>query len=110
MENNSQGVELSEHFPSLAAELSEGLTKIDERALADSIEGLRVFGRCECGQRNCGTFYARPRNEWDGQALRQVIPAVHRLMAIDIHADDIVCVEFLDRPDVVAFLDKYFGQ
>lgn len=98
---------LKEFFPALASELKDGLVEIGEHALSESIDGLEIHGRCRCGQRNCGTFYTRPRAEWLGSELRQVIPAVHRLMAIDVWDNCIVCIEFLDRADVVACLDQW---
>jgi hypothetical protein len=88
---------LSKLFPSLADEVKQGLLEINERSLADSIGQLEICGRCQCAQRNCGTFYTRPREEWIGQPLRQVVPYVHRMIAIDVHEDRIVCLEF-SRP------------
>jgi hypothetical protein len=101
---------LTDGFPALASELEMALRAIGEQSLADQIPTIEVCGRCECGQRNCGTFYTKPTAEWEGQRLRQVIPQVNRLIALDVCGNDIVCVEFLDRRDVIAFLDKHLGQ
>ena len=97
-------------FPALAVELKLGLAEIGEDSLSESIDGLEIHGRCGCRQRNCGTFYTRPRTEWLGEQLRQVIPRVDRLMAIDVWDGSIVCVEFLDRADVIAHLDQWESQ
>ena len=78
-------------------------------ATAKTVDGLQVFGRCACGDSGCGTFYARPCEEWLGRPLRLVIPEVPGLYAIDVCAEAIVCVEFLDRADVEAFLDEAVG-
>ncbi|MDD9939530.1 MAG: hypothetical protein OXU20_00580 [Myxococcales bacterium] len=96
--------------PALANALRDGLVSVGEHALADSIGALRVTGRCQCGQADCGTFYAKPRGEWLGQQLKQLLPDVPGLEAIDTLDGEIVCVEFLGRDDVVAFLDRHLGQ
>ena len=96
--------------PALAEALRDGLIAVGERALADSVGTLRVAGRCQCGQADCGTFYAKPRDEWFGQQLEQVVAEVPGLIALDTLRGEIVCVEFLGRADVVAFLDRHFGQ
>jgi hypothetical protein len=93
--------------PDLVDELQTGLVAIDEQELAASVPQLEIHGRCGCRQRNCGTFYTRPREDWLGQKLRQVIPLVRKLLAIDVFDGTIVCIEFLDRPDVVDFLASH---
>jgi len=104
------GVLLSAANAALAQALYDGLIAVGERALAESVGTLRVAGRCQCGQPGCGTFYAKPRDEWFGQQLEQVVAEVPGLIALDTLRGEIVCVEFLGRADVVAFLDRHLGQ
>ena len=91
----------------MAEELRRGLLAAGEAELARDIAQLTIHGRCDCRQRDCGTFYVRPRDEWWGQPLRQLVLEVHRLIAIDMLGGSMVCIEFLGRRDVVEFLDSH---
>lgn len=96
-------------MPSVADELERGFAAIGELELARIVESMEIFGRCACGDRDCGTFHTRPGAEWTGKRLRQMFPPVRRLIAVDVHDHRVVCVEFLGRRDVVAALDAHLG-
>jgi hypothetical protein len=55
-------VYLRDVFPDLVRSLRDWLRRIGERALAESIRELRIYGRC-CDAPLCGTFYCLPLDE-----------------------------------------------
>jgi hypothetical protein len=88
-------------FPFLVDELSKGLLSIGERGLARSVSDLEIVGRCDCDNQGCGAFYTVEKNQWAAREnLRQVVPAVKGLYAIDVLDKQIVCVDFIGRMDV----------
>ena len=87
-------------FPFLIDELSDGLTKIGERDLAKSINNLEIVGRCDCDNQGCGAFYTLEKHKWSAKDLRQLVPVVKGLFAMDVLDEQIVCIEFIGRMDV----------
>lgn len=99
---------LAEVLPEVAQQLERGLEKLGEPELAANVSTLEVVARCDCGDRSCGTFYTVPKDRWLGQKLRQVIPEVPCLYALDVWESQIVCVEVLGRPEIGNALDTLF--
>ncbi|MBV1911781.1 MAG: hypothetical protein KUG78_20985 [Kangiellaceae bacterium] len=87
-------------MPFLAKELVEGLSDIGEQTLANSISDLKIIDRCRCDSQGCGTFYTMNKEIWSGKKLKQVIPEVKGLYAIDVFENNIACIEIMERSDV----------
>ena len=87
-------------MPFLAHELSEGLEKIGERKLAQTISNVDILDRCKCDSEGCGAFYTCEEYKWSGKELRKVTPNVKGLFSIDVLENEIVCIEFMGRTDV----------
>lgn len=93
---------LSEAMPAFATELQDLLEGQGESELAAQVPRLKIFDRCCCGDRICGTFYTKPKTEDGfGQGHRNVrlIPE-DGMLILDVVAGEISCVEVLDRSDV----------
>lgn len=95
-------------LPELAQQLRDGLTELSANDLALSVDQLDVVDRCRCRDPSCGIFYCLPKELWKGKRLRQVIPRVPCLFAIDVYDEQIACVEILDRPEITEMLDSLF--
>lgn len=93
-------IKLNMLMPFLAHELNEALTNMGETELADSIGDVEIIGRCKCDSCSCGAFYTQEEHKWSGQQVRQVIPAIKGLYAIDVHEDEIVYIDVMGRTDV----------
>ena len=88
-------------FPFLVDELSKGLSLIGERGLAKSVSDLEIVGRCNCDNSGCGAFYTLEQHQWAAnENLRQVVPTIKGLYAIDVLDEQIVCIDFIGRMDV----------
>lgn len=96
-------------MPSLAKELETGLIEIKEAQLAETVKYLDITERCECGDNNCGTFYTLDKQVWSGKKLRQIVPTVEKLYAIDVYENQLACIEILDRKDVTETLKQLFN-
>ena len=79
---------LAKVLPAFAAEVQEGLHADPE--LSGQVAKLEIFGRCECGDSFCATFYTARR---PGGAYG---PG-HRNVVVD---GRLACVEVLHRGDV----------
>lgn len=91
---------LAEILPAFAAEVQEGLPGDPE--LSGQVADLEIFGRCECGDSVCATFYTdrRPDGAY-GPGHRNVVVDVKKGMVIlDVVDGRIACVEVLYRGDV----------
>ncbi len=87
--------------PAFAAELEEGLRKIDRPDLAEQVQSLRLREVCKCEVEGCASFYtAAPMRRWFRRG-RQV-PV--RELVVDTIDGEIVYVEVLNRPDLKAIL------
>jgi hypothetical protein len=52
-----------EVLPELAKTLRASLRRDGQPRLAEQISELRIYGRCDCGLVDCGTFYCLPPEE-----------------------------------------------
>jgi len=89
-------------LPAFAVELQRLLTEGGESELAALVPGLSIIGRCDCGDDFCATFYTQPKPEGAyGPGHRNVVLAPEAgTIILDVVADEITCVEVLDRPDI----------
>ncbi len=101
-------MKLIDEMSKLAKELEASLIAIEENELAKTVVSLTITGRCECGDDNCGTFYTLEKEKWLGKKLRQVVPSVDKLYAIDVFENQLACIEILDRNEVTEKLDQLF--
>ncbi|MBI3825962.1 MAG: hypothetical protein HY294_08200 [Candidatus Rokubacteria bacterium] len=83
----------------MAKELRTLLARRGLRALADTVEGLRVVKRCRCGSDLCGSFYTAPPPDgsW-GPDHRNFM--LSPSLILDVVGKEIVYIEVLDRNDV----------
>jgi hypothetical protein len=98
---------LVEKLPAFAVELQQLLVEKGEPELAAQVPSLSIFGRCNCGDSFCSTFYTRPKPKGAyGPGHRNVVLAPSEgMLILDVVAGEIACVEALDRPDVREKLD-----
>ena len=101
-------MKLIDEMPELADEIEQGLIEINENLLANTVKNLNITGRCECGDENCGTFYTLEKEIWSGKKLRQIVPVVDKLYAIDVYENHLACIEILDRKKVTEKLSELF--
>jgi hypothetical protein len=75
--------------------------------LAAQVPGLAILGRCRCGDDFCATFYSKPKpNGGFGPGHRNVVLAPDNgTLILDVVAEEIACIELLDRNDVRRKLD-----
>ena len=95
---------LEDEFPSLAAELRDGLDEAVEpelaAELAGQVAGLRVVDRCRCGDDFCATMYMR-RSPRESRSRHRTIDVTMGTGIVHIVLEKrIVCVEVLFRDDV----------
>jgi hypothetical protein len=71
------------------------------------VPSLRVFERCRCGGDFCSTFDTQPSPKGAyGPGHRNVVLAPNEgMLILAVVANEIACVEVLDRPDVREKLD-----
>jgi hypothetical protein len=48
------------------------------------------------------------KSRWSGKKLRQVVPMVNGLYAIDIFEEEIACIEIMDRENVAKKLIELY--
>ena len=91
-----------EILPSLARELQQLLTERGELHLATRVPSLIIVDRCRCGEDFCATFYTQPKPVGAyGPGHRNVALTPNEgMLILDVVADEIACVEVLDRRDV----------
>lgn len=99
--------QLSDALPAFAAELQRLLTEAGESELAAQVPSLGIFGRCDCGDDFCGTFYTKPKPKGSyGPGHRNVaLTPDEGMLILDVVAGEIACVEVLDRKEVREKLD-----
>jgi hypothetical protein len=93
---------LTDTLPEFAAELRQLLEKQGEPDLAAQVPGLAILDRCRCGDNSCATVYTKPKPEGgfgSGHRNVRLIPN-EGMLILDVVADEIACVETLDRPEV----------
>ena len=88
---------LREVRPELAAELEELLRGASEERLARSVPGLRVHGRCRCGEAGCASLYTAPPPEGGyGPGHRNlVLPWEPGMLVLDVVDGRIAFLEVL---------------
>jgi hypothetical protein len=93
---------LAETLPSFAAELRQLLIEQGELELAAQVSGLMIFDRCPCGDQICSTVYTQPKPKGGfGPGHRNIVLAPDNgTLILDVVAEEIACVEVLDRKDV----------
>jgi len=98
---------LTDTLPVFATELRQLLEEHGEPDLAAQVPGLMIFDRCRCGDDSCSTFYVRRKPEGGfGPGHRNVVLAPDNgTLILDVVAEEIACVEVLDRTDVREKLD-----
>ena len=100
----AQFVYLREVLPELAKVLRADLRRIGERALAEQIPDLKIYGRC-CNAPPCGRFYCVPekeRRELHGKGLTRNVG-----LDLTVAKGKIIEVETL-LPEVDAVLRQIF--
>jgi hypothetical protein len=67
------------------------------------VPGLRIFDRCRCGDDICSTFYTLPKPLGAyGPSHRNVaLTPDEGTVILEVVADEIACVEALDRPEIL---------
>jgi hypothetical protein len=94
---------LTDTLPSFAAELQQLLIEKGESELAAQVPSLRIFERCSCRDDFCATFYTQPKpvgSFGPGHRNVRLFPDEGTLLILDVVAEEIACVEVLDRPDI----------
>ncbi len=98
-------------LPSFTPEL-ERLLAAASPQLAAQVEGLRLVGRCRCGQSDCATFYvltsrsAPPAPDYGASELDCLdLEAEAGLVVVDVEGGRLRLVEVLGRSDVKEELD-----
>ena len=87
--------------PAFAAELEEGLRKIDRPDLAEQVQSLGLREVCKCEVEGCASFYtAAPMRRWFRRGKQ--VPVGE--LVVDTIDGEIVYVEVLNRPDLKAIL------
>ena len=97
-------VYLRDVLPELAKSLSLDLRKIGERALAEQVSDLKIYGRC-CNSFPCGRFYCVPQEERQEPYRRGLTRNVG--LELIVAKDKIVEIETL-LPEVDAVLQRVF--
>ena len=103
-------------LPSFAPEL-ERLLAAQSPELAAQVDGLRIVGRCQCGQSDCATFdvisaRSSPRDPNYGDSELDCIDLEPKsgLIVVDVESGRLRSVEVLNRPDVKRELDAVVPQ
>jgi hypothetical protein len=90
-------------LPDLAAEIRRGLLEYGKDSLADQVDSLRVWGREDCGDDFCASFYTGPlpARRWSDEGEHKTVALVPRICMINLDVVDgtIRYVEVLDLPD-----------
>ena len=102
MKKHTKKLSLVEALPAFAIELQRLLTEAGEPELAAQVASLSIFGRCDCGDDFCSTFYTQPKPDGAyGPGHRNVVLAADGgTIILDVVNGEIACVEVLDRLDI----------
>ena len=98
---------LDDVMPDFANELRD-LLRADAPELAAQVAGLRLHGRCTCGDSFCSMFYTAPLPDGSyGPTLRTLaLSPEDGMVILDVVDGRIAAVEVLYRNDVRAALDR----
>jgi hypothetical protein len=99
---NEKGLPIGEALPGFTNELEELLKKAGEPKLAAQVQYLKILDRCRCGDDFCSTFYAqsKPDGAYGPDHRNVVLAPDDGTVILDVVADQICCVEVLDRPEI----------
>jgi hypothetical protein len=90
-------------LPELAEKVRICLLENHESDLADQIGGLRVWGRCPCGDDFCSSFYTGPRTleRWSDEGVHRTVPLLVAgwMVNLDTVAGVIRYIEVIGHPD-----------
>lgn len=92
--------------PDFASELADAILHGDSPELVNQVDDLKVWSRCACEDKFCGSFYVAsvPPGPWSdlGEHHNVVLPMRKGMVILDVVDGAIRFVEVLDRPDVAA--------
>jgi hypothetical protein len=93
---------LTETFPAFANELRHLLIEKGELELAARVSSLEIFERCRCGDDFCATFYTqrKPEGSFGPSHRNLALKPAEGMLILDAVAEEIACVEVLDRKDI----------
>jgi hypothetical protein len=99
---------LADTLPAFATELRQLLEEQGESELAAQVSSLRIFEPCRCGDDIRATFYTQPKPDGAYGFGHRNVPLMPEdgMLILDVVAQEIACVEVLDRPDVREKLDS----
>jgi len=98
---------LADALPEFARELEALLTGQGESELASQIGGLRIVGRCWCGDDFCATFYTQPKHKRSCGTDRKCVAVAPQngMIVLDVVDGKILDVEVLFRDEIREQLD-----
>ena len=101
-------INFTDAFPAFATELRRLLEEQGELNLGAQVPNLLILDRCRCGDDICGTFYTKPKpigGFGPGHRNVRLMPE-YGMLILDVVAEEIACVEVLDRNEVRRQLDE----
>ena len=93
---------LTDTLPAFAAELHQLLEEQGESELAAQVSELMILDRCRCGDDFCATIFTQPKpaGAYCPGHRNVVLTPDNGTLILDVVAEEIACVEVLDRKDV----------
>ncbi len=93
---------LSELLPEFSKELKNLLEKNDKFQLAERVNALRIYEKCDCNESSCASFYTAPKpNSWYGAGHENLLLNADKgLLVLDVFDEEIMFIEILDRPEI----------
>lgn len=98
-------------LPLLAQELRDGLEEQDEHFLANSIEFVHIYGRCDCNDDFCATFYTAPRPDgtYRPEKRNVILNPKNGMTILRVNDNEITQVELIHRPDIRVQVQRLFA-
>ena len=92
---------LKDVLPNLNDELKILLNKDEKFDLAEKVDSLRIFEKCNCKENSCASFYTAPKpNGSFGKGHENLIlNAEYGMLVLDVVNNEIKFVEILNRPE-----------
>jgi hypothetical protein len=99
---------LKDFLPDLVEELTNLLIKDNNHKLAEKVNTLEIYEKCNCNERSCASFYTAPKpNGSFGEGHQNlVLKAEFGMFILDVVNDEIMFIEILDRPNYKKILDR----
>ena len=93
---------MKEVLPDLSNELKTLLEKESNFHLAESIDLLRIYEKCECDETSCASFYTvpKPNGAYGIEHESLMLDANEGLLILDLVENEIKFVEILNRPEI----------